>query len=150
MKFNLKTPQPAGSWSWLLIVALVVGSYVGGATVGLPSEWPSWLNPFQPAPVVVPAVKVTAVTYFIPNRGSVPHPVKSGLDELNTQGIVATVHEEGTTAADGTIPKQHEHSYPAALKAGLPALVVMAGNTVHKVVTSPTPLTKQQVLEAAK
>ena len=109
---------------------------------------PIWTpGPATPT-VVVPVAKVTAATYFFPNRGSVPPPVQAAISELNALDIVATTHEEGTTNAAGQVPAQHKHSWPEAQKAGLPCLVIMAGDVPVKVVKSPK--TKQQVLEAVK
>lgn len=121
--------------SLVILCALLAGALVwqsGG--IKLPS-------------IVAPAAKVTAATYFFPNRGSVPPQIQAGISELNSQGIVATTHEEGTTNAAGQVPKQHEKSYPEALKAGLPCLVVIRSDGSLRVVKVTT---KAEVLEACK
>lgn len=129
-------------YGWLAVLTLIVGGQLlaplvkwdGKITIG----WPS---------IVAPAAKVTAATYFFPNRGSVPPQIQAGISELNSQGIVATTHEEGTTNAAGQVPKQHEKSYPEALKAGLPCLVVIRSDGSLRVVKVTT---KAEVLEACK
>lgn len=119
------------SWTWiaLLIVAyLLIG---GGGD-----------NPLSPS-------KPTAATYFYEkDSGGIPPAVGEGISKLNEQGIRATTFEEDTTNANQQIPKQYAVSLPAAREAGLPALVVMAGEKVVRTVKAPT--TVEQVIEAAK
>lgn len=126
------------AWLLLLVSCTTLG-YVAGKA-GWPGAWLPTL--------VAPAAKVTAATYFFPNRGSVPAPVQAGISELNSMGIVATTHEEGTTNAAGQVPEQHKHSYPMALKEGLPCLVIIRSDGTTKAVKGL--LTKQQVVEAVK
>lgn len=96
-----------------------------------------------------PATLVTAVTYtYDDKQHSVPPPVAAALDKLNRQGITATLDEVDTLDASGAVPEQYKASRPAAVAAGLPALVVMAGEKVRRVVPKPT--TAEQVEEAAK
>lgn len=127
-------------FTWLLVALL---SFAGGHYVGkhgLPSI----------GGIVAPAtVKVTAATYFYEkNSGGVPPPVTAALSTLNGQGITATSHEIDATNPSGKVPKQYEVSLPAAVKAGLPVLVVMAGDKVLR--TVPKPTTAKEVEEAAK
>jgi hypothetical protein len=49
---------------------------------------------------------------------------------------------------DGEVPDQYAAAIEAARKAGLPALVIMAGGKVLRVVKAPT--TAEQVTEAVK
>lgn len=94
-------------------------------------------------------VDVTAVSFVYDDKKHViPPPVASALSKLNEQGIVATVDEVDTVDGAGQVPDQYKVSRPAAVKAGLPALVVMGGEKVLKVV--PSPKTEEAVLGAVK
>lgn len=98
---------------------------------------------------LVAPVKPTAVTYVYEKDDSVvPSPVAAALDKLNRQGIMATRDEVDTTDGTDPVPDQYKVSRPAAVAAGLPSLVVMAGDKVLRVVKSPT--TEAQVMEAAQ
>ena len=91
--------------------------------------------------------KPTAATYFYDDKQHVvPSPVMVAIDKLNRAGILATFHEVDTTDESGDVPEQYKVSLPAAKEAGLPAMVVMAGERVVRVVKGPT--TAEQVLEA--
>jgi hypothetical protein len=99
-------------------------------------------------PVVSPA-KVTAAPYIYEGKQtSVPPPVSSALSKLNAMDIMATAIDDDVVNAGGKIPKQYEKAIPAAREAGLPCLVVMAGDKVVKIVKGPT--TEEQVLGAVK
>lgn len=115
--------------------------------------------PFQPVdPLKPPPVdpnqpnKVTRVTYvFEKDQNNPPRQVSFALTRLNadsSRSVVATEFEEDTVDGTGQVPDQYKIALDAARTAGLPALVVQAGNTVLRVVKNPT--TEQQVLEAAK
>lgn len=97
-------------------------------------------------PSVIAPSKVSAVTYTYEKSttGSVPPPVLAALDKLNRAGIMATNDEVN----DGAPPDQYKVSRPAAVAAGLPALVVMGGDKVLRVVKDPR--TEAAVMEAAK
>jgi hypothetical protein len=93
--------------------------------------------------------KPTAVTYTIDDKqNSVPPPVSAALNKLNRQGILATVDEVDTTDGSSDVPDQYKVSRPAAIAAGLPALVVMSGEKVLRTVKDPR--TEEAVLEAVK
>ena len=95
---------------------------------------------------LLPNSKVTAAVYVYDVRtsGGVPSGVLAGLNRVNREkGIVATAYEH---TEGNTVPKQYAVPLEEAKKAGLPALVVMAGETATKVVKGPT--TAEQVLEA--
>lgn len=99
--------------------------------------------------IVAPAAKVTAVVYvYEKDEGSVPPAVLAALDRLNRQGVVATAFEEDTVDGSGETPEQYKIALADARKAGLPALVVLAGDRFVRVVKSPK--TEEEVLEAAK
>jgi hypothetical protein len=74
--------------------------------------------------------------------------VGGALDKLNRREppIMATAFEEDTKDATGETPHQYKPALIAAQAAGLPALVVQAGDKVLKVVKAPK--TDTEVLEA--
>jgi hypothetical protein len=91
----------------------------------------------------------TDVTYiYEKDDGPVPKPVQKGLDTLNRQNIVATAIDDDTTDGTGETPAQYKISLPAAKAAGLPTLVVMAGDKVVRTVKNPT--TEADVVEAVQ
>ena len=100
-------------------------------------------------PVVVPVVKPDAVTFvYEKDSHAVPSGVMAALNTLNRAGILATIFEQDTKDGTEDTPEQYKIPLAAAQQAGLPALVVTAGNKVLKVVKDPK--TKEQVIEAAK
>lgn len=105
--------------------------------------------PTPPGPVPNPA-KVTAATFvYEKDQHVVPPPVLAALNKLNRErGIVATVFDKDVTDGGGEVPDQYRIALDAAKKVGLPALVVMTGSIVLRVVKDPK--TEQTVLEAAK
>jgi len=59
---------------------------------------------------------------------------------------VATLLEDDTTNGDGEVPAQYRLALEAARKAGLPAMVAMAGGQVLRV--TPKPSNEAAVMEA--
>lgn len=105
------------------------------------------LVPWDGCGVVAPT-KATAVVYtFEKDQTAVPSAVRAAINTLNRRGIVATEDEVDSTDGDAQVPDQYKVSRPAAVAAGLPALVVLAGDKVLKVVKDPR--TDAAVLEAA-
>jgi hypothetical protein len=105
--------------------------------------------PKFPIPILQPAKKVTKVTYvWDREKTAIPRPVGVALNQLNTQGILASEIEESITDGEGQVPDQYKVAIEAAKKAGLPCLVVQAGDEVIRVVSDPKTL--EAVLEAAK
>lgn len=95
------------------------------------------------------ATKPDAVVYtFEKDLHGIPSPVMAALDRLNRQGILATTDEIDTTDGTGDVPDQYKLSRPAAVAAGMPALVVLGGGRVIRAVSKPTTL--EQVMEAAQ
>lgn len=113
------------------------------ATFDAPQPPP--VDPVKPAPTT-PA---TAATYvYEKDVSAIPTAVLVGLNRLNRERkIVATLFERDTKDGDGDTPDQYRVPLAAAQKAGLPALVVTAGEQVLRVVKAPT--TEAQVMEAA-
>lgn len=101
-----------------------------------------------PIPIPTPATKATAVTFvFEKDSHVVPSPVLAALNRLNRErAIIATVFEQDTKDGTGDVPEQYKAALDAAKAAGLPALVVLNGKDVLRVVKDPK--TEAQVLEA--
>lgn len=118
---------------WLAVgvlvgVVLTVGMQRLPVRIELP-EW--WKNPT----VFVPSTKPdTAVYIYEKDSGGIPSGVAVGIDKLNRQGLLATNFEDDTTDGDGDVPDQYKVPLAAAREAGLPALVVMGGGEVLRVV----------------
>lgn len=90
----------------------------------------------------------TAATYvYEKDQTAIPPQVAAGLNQLNRERkIIATTFEEDTVDRNGEVPDQYKAALPAAQDAGLPALVVLAGDTVIRVVNNPQ--TVEQVVGA--
>lgn len=106
-------------------------------------------GPNTPGPTLPgPADPATAAVYvYEKDRGTPPPPVLAALDRINRERkIRATTFEQDTVDGEGEVPDQYQAPLIAAQETGLPALVVMAGNKVLKVVKAPQ--SEQQVMEA--
>lgn len=98
--------------------------------------------------VLLPRVSATAAVYvYEKSDTAIPAGVTAGIDRLNRdRKIVATMLEDDTVDGTGDIPEQYKPAIEAARKSSMPALVVLAGKTVIRVVASPK--TEQDVLGA--
>jgi len=77
----------------------------------------------------------------------VPPFVTVAVNRLNRERkVVATLLEADTTDGDGDVPEQYRSALDAARKAGLPAVVALAGRTVIRV--TPRPGSEAAVMEA--
>lgn len=103
----------------------------------------------QPEPRPDPTKTPTAATYiYEKDETAVPAPIQAALNKINLEKkIVATLIDDDIVDGTGQIPEQYKAAIPAARAAGLPALVVMAGKEVLRVVKDPT---EAKVLEAVK
>lgn len=109
-------------------LVLLVG--VPAMPTGVP--WWPW------ASRVVDRTPTAAVYVYEKDEQPVPAGVTVGIDRLNRErGIVATLLEDDTTDGTGEVPEQYRAALNAGRKAGLPALVVLAGDTVLAVVRAP-------------
>lgn len=99
-----------------------------------------------------PVSDVDRVTYVYEKDDTVvPKPVAFALQKLNedaAKGIIASEFEKDTLNGNGQIPEQYKIALEAAKGAGLPALVVQAGEKVVKIVKNPS--TEEHVAEALK
>jgi hypothetical protein len=94
---------------------------------------------------------ITSATYVYEKdqTGGVPPGVQFALREINLVGKVsAAAIEADVVDSTGSTPSQYKIAVEAAKAAGLPALVVQAGQKVVKTVSAP--LTAEQVQEAVK
>jgi hypothetical protein len=96
----------------------------------------------------ISAKPTAAVFVYEKDLHVVPAPVQSAFNTLNRQGIVATLLEQDTVDGSGQTPEAYRVPLAAAKEAGLPALVVMAGERVLRTVKDPR--TAEQVMEAVK
>lgn len=130
-------------------LVVVVG---GVAPPVVPPAVPPVVDPTKPVepPAVDPATTPMAAIYvYEKDETAVPSAVRSALNRLNRERkILATEFEDDTIDDSGSTPAQYTIPLAAARKAGLPALVVMAGSEVLSVTLAPT--TEEQVLEAVK
>jgi hypothetical protein len=112
---------------------------------------PPVIEPPKP-PVVEPTTKATAATYvYEKDSGGVPAAVMSGLNKVNRESkytITAGVCEDDPDDGTGDVPEQFKLPLKAAREAGLPALVVTAGDVVLKIVKAPK--TEAEVTEAVQ
>jgi hypothetical protein len=95
-----------------------------------------------------PDEKATAAVYVYEKDDHViPAYVTVAINRLNRERkIVATLFEDDTTDGAGDVPDQYRAALDAARKAGLPAVVAMAGETVLRVTSSP--VDEKAVMEA--
>lgn len=106
-------------------------------------------DPVEPPPIdPPPTTKVTAATFvYEKDQHEVPKPVLAALNRLNREKkIFATILEADTTDGTGQVPAKYVTALAAAKKAGLPCLIVTAGDKV--LVTVPNPKTEADVLKA--
>lgn len=88
-----------------------------------------------------------AVYVYEKDDGGVPPFVAVAVNRLNRERkVVATLLEDDTTDGDGEVPEQYRSALDAARKAGLPAVVALAGRTVLRV--TPQPASEAAVMEA--
>ncbi len=121
---------------------------VAGAVLLCGNPWmpalPSW-----PWAVSVPAsTPATAAVYvYEKDATAIPLWVTTGLNRLNRERkVVATLVEADTTNGGGNVPEQYRPAVDAAKAGRLPALVVMGGQAVLRVV--PAPASEAAVMEA--
>ena len=97
--------------------------------------------------------KVTQVTYvYEKDDSAVPRVITYVLRELNKEGILASAFEVDTVSGMAVVPTQYTIAKPAAVSAGLPALVVQAIDNVTKVikVNVDNPPTSEKLMEEIK
>ena len=88
-----------------------------------------------------------AVYVYEKDDGAVPPFVTVAINKLNRERrVVATLLEADTTDGTGDVPDQYQAALDAARKAGLPAVVALAGRQVIRV--TPRPGSEAAVMEA--
>lgn len=118
------------------IVLLIAGLILIGGVPTLPAvPWPA---PPTPPTVVAPGPATAAVYVYEKDSSAVPTAVTAGLNKLNRERkILANLLEADTTNGGGHVPTQFRQALDAATAAGLPALVVLSGTAVLRVVPAP-------------
>jgi len=104
----------------VLVLVLILLSRSGGSTL-------------------VPSA-IDQVTYvYEKDQGSVPRPVSFALQQINAgdTGIQASSFEQDQRDGDGQIPDQYKVALRVGREAGLPCLVVQAGEQVVRIVNDP-------------
>lgn len=150
-----------------VVVSLRPGKYrllAVSAKDGVPSPFAECVVTITgPAPPVVvvppdtpdpPGPQATAATYvYEKDTTAIPAPVLSAIDKINRaqppdakKKIIASVFEQDTVDGSGETPEQYRAALAAAREAGLPALVVTAGDTVLRIVKNPR--SEQDILGA--
>lgn len=100
-------------------------------------------------PTGIVAKTATAAVYVHEKSDTpVPSSVLAAINTLNRKGIVATITDDDVTDGGGETPDQYKAAVAAAKEAGLPALVVLAGSDVLRVVKNPQ--SAAAVLEAVQ
>lgn len=93
--------------------------------------------------------EVTQVTYvYEKERAPVPNSIRLGLRRVQREGITAGEIDQDARTGDGNVPSQYKIAIDAAKEAGIPALVVQAGDKIVKVIQNPQDF--NEVLEAIK
>lgn len=94
---------------------------------------------------------ITAATYVYEKdqSGGVPPGVQYALREINQAGKIAAASVDvDVKDSTGSTPPQYKIAVSAAKEAGLPALIVQAGEKVVETVAAPE--TAEQVMEAVQ
>lgn len=100
-------------------------------------------------PIIAPSGATAATYVYEKDQHAIPSAVLAGLNRLNREKkIIATALDVDTKDGTGEVPGQYKLPFAEAVKAGLPALVVTAGDKVLTVVKSPT--TEEAVMEAVR
>lgn len=104
-------------------------------------ELPSWT-------ILAPKTEATAAVYvFEKDDGPVPGFVTVAVNRLNIERkILATLFEADDENGNREVPAQYRAPLAAAKAAGIPALVVMAGEKVIRVI--PKPATEDEIWRA--
>jgi hypothetical protein len=126
-----------------VVAAALLTLAVCGPGLVLPPAAPS--KPAAPSPSVI----TSAVYVYEKDQTAIPPGVSAGMNRLNREKkILAVLFEADTVDGRGQVPARYKPALDAAKRDGLPSLVVMAGDSVKKVVKSP--LTEAAVMEAVQ
>lgn len=157
LKCIFASPTP-GKYQFVLVVAGT--NQNGGAAVDMAVHVVTILGAAPPIappepppdPTRPPSTRPTAAVYiYEKDRHSPPRAVQAALDKINrdgVSGVVGSLHEQDATTGDGQVPAQYRTQLQAARAAGLPALVVSAGDQVLRVIRDPQ--TEADVMEAVR
>ena len=125
------------------LVLIAAGLFV---MFGLPDV--SRLVDWVPVPVVVAPVEVDRVVGVFDHNGKRhSSDVRAAISAIEASGIKADFYEVGGTDGTGVVAEEYKLAEAAAVKHGMPCVVVMAGGQVLRVVTADT---KEAVMEAVR
>ena len=134
-------------WSLIIGLLLLAGTPVLPLPTG-PLRLPTPSPAPAPAPGPVSPSTVTAAVYvYEKDESAIPVGVTAGINKLNRdKKITASLFEKDTVDGTGNTPAQYKPALDAARAASIPALVVLSGTNVVKVVKSPK--TEAEVLSS--
>lgn len=146
-----ETVEPSGSK--VLLQQLPTALYTVKASSGENSVYSQAVVSIGERPPPVIPSKVDRATYvWEKDRTAVPRPVAAALNKINADSmgkIIAAELEVSTVNGEGkNPPAQYRIAHAAAINAGLPCLVVQAGDVVVRIVKDPRTL--EAVLEASR
>jgi hypothetical protein len=95
----------------------------------------------------VPAEVDRVVGVFDHNGKRHSPDVRRAISDIEANGIKADFYEVGGTDGNGVVAEEYKLAEAAAVKHGMPCVVVMAGGQVLRVVTADT---KEAVMEAVR
>lgn len=128
------------------LLALLAGLVMLAGTPVLPVSGTPWRLPVS-IPSVVPSTVTAAVYVYEKDESAIPVGVTAGINKLNRdKKIIATLFERDTVDGQGQTPAQYKPALDAAKRESIPALVILSGSSVVKVVKSPK--TEAEVLGA--
>lgn len=136
----------AGTYRFVLVVSGTNAN--GGAAADMATHTVILRGVGPPIDPPQPTI-VDRVTYvYEKDQTAVPREVAAALTKINASqvGIVAGEFERDSKTGLDQVPEQYRTALAAALKAGLPCLVVQSGEAIVRTVQNPT--TESQVTEA--
>ena len=107
-------------------------------------------QPTDPTLPPLPKIPTAAVYVFEKDQGTPPPAVSAALHRLNTEreSFAASAVDQDIVTGAGQVPEQFRAAIQAAKQSGLPALVVLSGSEVLRVVRDPK--TVEAVMEAVQ
>lgn len=129
-------------WSFLIGLLLLAGTPllpVPSGPLRLPTPAPAPSPAPAPAPGPATPSTVTAAVYvYEKDESFIPVGVSAAINKLNRdKKITATLFEKDTIDGTGKTPAQYQAALEAARRESIPALVVLSGTTVVRVVKAP-------------
>lgn len=154
LKCIMASPTP-GAYTFVLVVAGT--NQNGGPAADMATHTVTLRGPDPPPPPNDPPddppvtpTKIDRATYvYEKDETAVPREVGAALTKISQAGVIlATEFERDSKTGLDEVPAQYRVALEAAIKAGLPCLVVQSGDIVVRVVKSPR--TEAEITEALK